>query len=352
MTATEAARAGRVQGIDLLRGVAIGLVMLRHAFPDQLQGAGVVGVVMFFALSAYLITGVLLAELRDRGTLDLRRFYTLRALRLVPALVGMVVGFALVTIVLDPLGDRDELTRTVVVALTYTADLPFHHGSAAIFHLWTLAMEEQFYLLWPAVLVFSRARHRVGSALAATGLVCLAACVATLVTLGSHPDVAYPLPTSWAVCFVVGGAARVYADSAGRAVARAQLAVPAALAALGGLSVVALRGHALTYLVAAPVIALLTTVLLVSWRSWHVVRSPLLRPLVALGTVSYGAYLWNYPLTLWLRPSPDSTSLSSSVLAMVLTVAAAALSWRLVEQPLQRLRRPRVPERAVAGSRT
>lgn len=343
------APAARVQGIDLLRGVAIALVMLRHAFPDLFGGAGVVGVVMFFALSGYLITGVLVSELRTRGALDLRTFYVRRALRLFPALLVMVVGFALVTLTLDPLGERGDLTRTVLVALTYTADLPFHHGSAATFHLWTLAMEEQFYLLWPAVLALGYARRRLGSALLVTGLASVAACVATLVWLGPHPDLAYPLPTSWAVCFVIGGAARVYADGSDRSLRASWLATAAALAALAVLSVVALRGHALTYLVAGPAVAALTSVLLVTWRCWYVVRPRLLRPLVALGTVSYAAYLWNYPLSLWLRPSPDSTSATTSVLATALTIGAAALSWRFVERPLQRRRPARSPEPVVAG---
>lgn len=295
---------------------------------------------------------MLLTELRSTATLDLRGFYTRRALRLVPALVVMVAGFALVTLTLNPLGDRDELTRTVVVALTYTADLPFHHGSAATFHLWTLATEEQFYLLWPAVLGLGWARQRARTALLVMGVVSVTACVATLVWVEPHADLAYPLPTSWAVCFVIGGAARVYADGPNPPLRASRSVTAAALAALAGLSVVALRGHALTYLVAGPAIAVLTAVLLVSWRSWYVVRPRLLRPVVVLGTISYATYLWNYPLTLWLRPSPDSASAASGAAAAVLTVVAAALSWRLVEEPLQRRHRAHTPERVSVGSPT
>lgn len=346
----------RVQGIDLLRGIAIALVMLRHAFPSPFAGAGVVGVVMFFTLSGYLITGVLLAELRVSGGVDLRRFYARRVRRLVPALLLMTSSFALVTLVLDPLGDRRELVRSVVVALTYTADLPFHHGSAATFHLWTLAMEEQFYLVWPALLAISWARRRVGTALLVSGLLCLAACCATLVWVGAQPDRAYPLPTSWAVCFVIGGAARWYVDRGGRRPAGSPrgvvLASSAALTPLAALSVVALRGHAFTYLVAAPAVAALTAVLLVTWREWYVVRPRLLRALIGLGTISYGAYLWNYPLTLWLRPTPETTSAPSALLAAALTIVVAWLSWRLVEEPLQRRRATSVAEPVASGSRS
>ena len=316
----------RVQGIDLLRGVAIGLVMLRHALPTPFAGAGVVGVVMFFALSGYLITGLLLDELDRTGRVDLRRFYVRRVRRLVPALLVVVAGVVLVTLVLDPLGDRDELVKTVVVALTWTADLPFGHASDATFHLWTLALEEQFYLLWPTVLVIAFARHRVDTALAATAAACLLGCVATVVWLRADPDLAYSLPTSWAVCFVVGAAARVRRDR----LHPPTWLTPLALAGLAVLSVVPLRGHALTYLAGGPVIAVLTAAVLLAWRTWTEVTHPALRALVWLGTVSYAAYLWNYPLTLWLRPH--------SLLAVALTLVAAALSWRYVEAPLLRRR--------------
>jgi peptidoglycan/LPS O-acetylase OafA/YrhL len=306
----------RIDGLDLLRGIAVGLVMLRHALPDVFPGAGVVGVVMFFALSGYLITGVL--EKRPR----LGAFYARRAWRLVPPLLVLVVGVVLVTLVLDPLGDRDRLLKTVVVALTWTADLPFGHASDATYHLWTLALEEQFYLLWPVTLLALGARRGLMLAAVATSV----ACLLTTWWLAEDPDLAYSLPTSWALCFVVGAAARVHR---GRLRTPTWIA-PVALATLAVLSMVPLRGHALTYLAGGPAIAVLTAALVLSWRTWTTVTHPALRALVWLGTVSYAAYLWNYPLTLWLRPHAG--------LAVVLTLAAAALSWRYVEAPLQRRR--------------
>ncbi|WP_322920416.1 acyltransferase family protein [Nocardioides renjunii] len=347
----------RVEGIDLLRGIAVGLVVLRHAWPDLFPGAGVVGVVMFFALSGYLITGLLVDELHRTGRVDLRRFYVRRARRLVPALLFLVAGVVVVTLLLDPLGDRDELGRTVLVALTWTGNLPFGHASDATFHLWTLATEEQFYLLWPAVLALAWARGRVRATVLLAGAGCLLACLATVLWLRGEPDLAYSLPTSWAVCFIVGAAARVLADpssrparigaapndaTACRAARRAaRWAAPVALTGLLVLSVVPLRGHALTYLAGGPAIAALTAVLLLSWRGWTEVTGPA-RALVLLGTVSYGAYLWNYPLTLWLRPGLDGLA---GPVAAVLTLVMAALIWRLVESRAPRT--ARTPE-AVA----
>ncbi len=294
------------------------------------RGAGVVGVVMFFALSGYLITGLLSTELDRTGRLDLRRFYARRALRLVPALLVLVLGVVAVTLTLDPLGDRGELARTVLYALTWTGNLPFGHAGDATFHLWTLATEEQFYLLWPALLALAFARGRVGTAVLGAAVACLLACGTTLVWLRADPDLAYALPTSWAVCFVIGAGVRLF----GERWRTPGWSVAAALAALALLAVVPLRGHALTYLAGGPAIAALTGLVLLSWRRWSDVTTPALRPLVWLGTVSYAAYLWNYPLTLWLRPYVDHAGL----LAAALTLVVAALSTRLVEEPVLRLR--------------
>lgn len=323
----------RIAGLELLRGVAVGLVMLRHALPGLFPGAGVVGVVMFFAISGHLITGLLLDEHARSGPVDLRRFYLRRAWRLVPALLVLVVGVVAVTLLLDPLSDRARLVDTVLVALTWTGNLPVGDPSEATFHLWTLATEEQFYLLWPGLMVLALARGRVGTALVAAAAGCLLACSLTLVRLTEAPDLAYALPTSWAVCFVIGAATRVHADRLTGLATRPGL-VPAALLLLGVLSVVPLRGHALTYLAGGPAIAALTGVLLLAWRRWTVVEPRPLLLLVRLGTVSYAAYLWNYPLTLWLRPHADH----AGALAALFTLVAAALSWWLVERPAERLR--------------
>jgi len=325
----------RIQGIDLLRGVAVALVMLRHAFPEQFTGAGVVGVVMFFSLSGHLITGLLLDEFDRSQTVRLRRFYANRALRLVPALLLLVVVFAAVTLLFDPLDDVELLGRSVAVALTWTANLPFAGGSDAIFHLWTLATEEQFYLLWPALLLFALRRGRTAWAVAAAAVAGLGVCVASLIWLAPLPDLAYALPTSWVVCFVIGAASRYWRDRIRIPV----WATPVALVALVALSVLPVRGHVWTYLAVGPVVAVLAAALMLRWSRWPLVGLHL-RPLVLLGTVSYAAYLWNYPLTLWLRAAfePLDAPWLGGLVALPLTVGAAALSWRLVERPVARWR--------------
>lgn len=323
----------RIEGIDLLRGVAVAAVVGRHALPGVLPGAGVVGVVMFFALSGFLITGVLLDGMHRASesghTYRLRDFYLRRARRLLPPLVVFLLGFSAVTLLLDPLGDRSVLGNTWWVALTWTANLPFRpETSEASFHLWTLSGEEQFYLFWPLLLLLGVRYRRLGTALAVAGGATVLAVLGTVWWLREDPDLAYVLPTSWAVCFVLGGAARW---------ARDRLPVPGAWTVARAATLLALlcllevRGHVWTYLVVGPVVAVATATLLLAVRpEW---LAPLwARPVVALGLVSYAAYLWNYPLALWLRPM----GWWGPGLAVLLTVLAATASWWLVERPLAR----------------
>lgn len=336
----------RVAAWDALRGVAVLLVMLRHAWPEVFPGAGVVGVVMFFALSGHLITGLLVDEAGATGRIDLRRFWWRRVRRLVPALLVLVVGFALVTLTWDPIDDRGTLPRTLAVALTYTANLPYIGlvgVSPAIYHLWTLATEEQFYLLWPLVVLLAVRVRRTVAGLALAGAVALALTAATVWWFRDDPDAAYPLPTSWLVCFVVGALARVTQDR-WAPVVTGRVAVVASGVVLAVLSVVDLRGHALTYLAAAPAVAVATVVLVRALQP-HSTVPRAVQPLVALGVVSYAAYLWNYPLTLWLRPDLGA---AAGPVALVATVVAATASWWLVERPVRDLGRRRDLSRRAA----
>lgn len=122
--------------------------------------------------------------------------------------------------------------------------------------------------------------------------------------------------------------------------------VRSALVGLLVLSVVPLRGHSVTYLLGGPVIAALTSVVLLPWRQWRAVRPPWLRPLVGLGTLSYAGYLWDYPLTVWL--SAHWAALGR-LAAFPLAVGLAALSWRYVESPLLRRARRAGSPVLVAG---
>lgn len=344
----------RNQTLDALRGIAIVLVMLRHAFPAQFPGAGVVGIVVFFTLSGYLITGLLQDELVATNGISLLGFYRRRLARLAPALLVLVAGMTAVTVLIDPIGDRHTVVRTIAMALTWTADIPQDGTSPAAFHLWTLALEEQFYLGWPLVLlVLHRIGRTRGGVYAAVAACWLAALVTTL-WLIEDPDLGYALPTSWAVSMAIGAAFRV-ATSGDRHPSNA-LVVAASLALLNA-CMVDLRGHVFTYVGLGPAIAGLAGVLLLWSRAHPRLRWPPLRIVEWLGHRSYSAYLWNYPLSIWLDAHAGT---ARALLTSALTLIAAELSYRLVERPSQKAlsgkptpgwRSPDAPFEPVDGSR-
>jgi peptidoglycan/LPS O-acetylase OafA/YrhL len=321
----------------VIRGVAVGLVLLRHGWPTLFSGAGVVGVTMFFALSGYLITGIIQREVEREGSLSFARFYRNRALRLLPALALLLLVFTVVELTTDRLGDRDRVVVSLLVAACYLADVPGLDVSAGLSHLWTLAVEEQFYLVWPTVLILALRRRRVGTLLAVGAGLAVALSLASAALL--HPaGRAYTLPTSWASALLIGAAARLYQ---GRLTALVRS--PAAqLAAIGLLAICCLapeaKDRAATYVVGGPLIAISTAVLILRGRT--VDRLPAgLEPLRRLGLVSYGVYLWNYLVVNWLHPvDPAGLSGPQAVLSVVLTILLALASWGLVESRALRLK--------------
>jgi peptidoglycan/LPS O-acetylase OafA/YrhL len=337
---------GRIAGLDLVRGLAIALVLLRHAWPATFGSAGIVGVVAFFALSGYLITGLLLTDLAERGRIDLARFYRNRAIRLFPPLLLLLAVIAVVTIVADPLDQRDGLVRTLIIGLTYTGNLPIDLGNSTIDHLWTLATEEQFYLVWPLLLTLAVPRRRTGPILLAVAAAVLLVLVVTVI--GAEPNVEdiYRYPASWSLALVIGAAAQIWSDRVG-----AWLPAGRAARTLVGWIAVALlvvlafvpngKAEATSYLFLGPFVAVVTVVLIHVWSDWRDLPTAALRPLLALGTISYATYLWNYPIVLWLGAAVAGTDLAvwRPLAGIGLTLAAATLSWWLVEVPARRWRR-------------
>jgi peptidoglycan/LPS O-acetylase OafA/YrhL len=337
---------GRIAGLDLLRGLAIALVLLRHAWPGTFGSAGIVGVVAFFALSGYLITGILLTDIVERGRVDLVRFYRNRALRLFPPLLLLLAVIAVVTLVADPLDQRDGLARALVIGITYTGNLPIDLGNSTIDHLWTLATEEQFYLAWPLLLTLAVPRRRAGLMVLAVAAALLL--VLTITIIGAGPDIEaiYRYPASWSLALVIGAAARIWTHRVAAWLPTGR----AARSVLGSLAVAVLCGlaflpggksEAASYLLLGPSIAVVTVVLIHVWSDWRDLPTAALRPLLALGTISYATYLWNYPIVLWLGAAIGGTDLAEwrPVAGIVVTIVAATLSWWLVEAPSRRWRR-------------
>ncbi len=348
----------RLPGLDLLRGVAILLVLLRHSWPDTFGNAGVVGVVAFFALSGYLITGLLMRDLETGGRVRYGRFYLHRAIRLLPALYVLLAVHALVILLGDPL--REGTANAfwgVLVGVTYTANLPGLPVTVALPHLWTLATEEQFYLVWPWVLTLGLRWGRMRTVVTVAVAAVLLGLLGSMILRWQHLDTIYTMPFSWSIALLIGAVARLGADRLTVLTpTSARVRIVAGTLAVAGLVAVSLTPSAKDqpwlYLVASPLVAVCAVVLVFELRRWPTMPRPLV-PLVALGTVSYAAYLWNYPVTRWLEGTDGRLGAGAAVGSLVLTLVIATASWFLVETPAQRLRRrveTRLDRRAAAAA--
>jgi peptidoglycan/LPS O-acetylase OafA/YrhL len=339
----------RLSQLDGLRGVAVLAVILFHGFPGVVRG-GWLGVDVFFVLSGYLITSLLVTEHERTGRVALRSFYARRALRLVPALLVVVAAHSLFSLWRPDRGAGD-VARTDGVVLLYLSNwaraFAWDVHLDALAHTWSLAIEEQFYLLWPlALLLLLRcASLRVAAASTALAALGVAAWRAALFASGCEIERVYSGFDARSDGLLLGSAAALYAHSGadvglatrtGRALSLAWvlLSVWAVMAVdfrstpvYGGL----LLGFALGFAAALPSVAVAPG----RWTS-AVLRSP---PLVWTGRISYGLYLWNV-VVLECVPFPDSWRQRTVGVAVVaITYVLAALSYVLVERPFLRLKR-------------
>lgn len=330
----------RIQGLDAIRGLAILLVLLRHAWPETFGNAGIVGVVVFFTLSGYLITGLLERDIRAYGHVRFSRFYLHRIFRLMPALIFMLAGFAFIEGIWNILGDRELVFQSILVGMTYTMNLPgIEHGSGAVNHLWTLATEEQFYLLWPLVLTFGIRKNRAVLTTWAAIILSMILCAVSIFVVFPETYKIYSLPTSWVAAMLIGAVAKLMEARLNgllRGISTRATAMSALVILLSLSFVPDAKNWPGTYLLVGPLIAFCAVALIMEGKSWIQVPSMTLKPLLWLGTVSYAAYLWNYPIANWIGDRP--LDLLQGVASIALTLLAATLSWYAVEKPSSRLR--------------
>jgi peptidoglycan/LPS O-acetylase OafA/YrhL len=188
-------RLPRSASLDGVRAIAVVLTSLVHLMPHRVPG-GVFGVDVFFVLSGFLITSLLLGELSDTGRLDLKRFYVRRARRLLPAVAALLIVFTVV-VVLSARTPREILVAGVVdtAVLTYTfnwTDVFGHQPPWQVDHLWSLSLEEQFYIVWPILLLLVLRKFSRQGAVVITLAAVLASALAQ--------DIVYDLTasTAWA----------------------------------------------------------------------------------------------------------------------------------------------------------
>jgi len=369
VTPPPASRFPHLRALDGLRGLAVVLVLLSHFTPELAPG-GSLGVDLFFLLSGFLITSLLVAEWESSGAIALGRFWVRRARRLLPALMVVLVVVGLHAFFFSTPAEQHQLGLDGLASLFYVANWRFiASGQSYVMqfiatepsplrHMWSLAIEEQFYLIWPLVTLavaavvrrfLWRGRHAnppLRSALAGVSIALALVSAGWMVVkyhAGTDLDRLY-YGTDTRVFMILVGAA-IGAVTAGRPRVPDRWRV--VMIGLGTVGVVALlvatiRVETTTaWLYAGGYAGLALVFAAVLLGAAQPGPNPLswvlsFRPLIGLGLISYGVYLWHWPITVWI--TPDSTGLTGVALFTArsgLTLGAALLSYHLVEQPIR-----------------
>lgn len=340
---------GHRPALDGLRGVAIALVLLRHGETPAFRAAGAVGVTLFFVLSGFLITSLLLEERNERGWIDLRAFYVRRVRRLAPAFFFCVAITCAMGVAAA--GSGFLTVRDVLLSMSYVGNWYVALAEAPLGGLtgtWSLAVEEQFYLLWPIALIVaarSGGVRRVAQVAAAGVLLSLVGRFALYAAGASEFRIYYGTDTN--ALSLLSGALLACALSQSRRSSKAPgWILPGALLGLW----ITASGHFGPW-----VYQLLPVVAFAAIAVWACaagpVRSSWLAPrwMVWLGSRSYGIYLWNCVLASLLVTMHMSWPVRLVAIA-VPALLLAELSWRCVEQPFMRSRRPVAAEDHESGS--
>jgi peptidoglycan/LPS O-acetylase OafA/YrhL len=337
-------RHGYQPALDGVRAVSIALVLTFHLGAPWLEG-GYLGVSVFFTLSGFLITSLLLRERTSTGRIDIRSFYVRRLRRLLPASMLCLGGVALLAAV-GTVAARDDLRAGVLGALLQVANweqLLGNHSYADLFvspspvdHFWSLAIEEQFYWLWPLAMagLTALAPRRVARVLVGAFVVFGASAFLTARVLGG--DAAYF--ASWARFAEILAGAALAAVLAGRSVPAwvARLAAPC-LFVVVVLSVLTPAGRGWAYEGGLPLFAVVSAGLVLGVQAdGPVARLLALEPIPWLGRISYGLYLFHWPVFTILG---DASVLEK----LTLTFAVSVASYYLIEQPIRTGRWMRQP---------
>jgi peptidoglycan/LPS O-acetylase OafA/YrhL len=327
------------------------------AFHERISGlpGGFLGVDVFFVISGYLITDLLASPWDRGGRLDLRAFWIRRARRLLPCLAVVLVTVTAAVAVLEP-DQLPGLRPGLLAAVTYTSNWwqALHHRSYfAVFgpppplqHLWSLAIEEQFYLLWPLILTVvlcACARQRTRAAVVWLGATASAVIMAVGYTIGESPARLYYGTDTHAIALLVGAALALRWPL--RRIAAASEAEKRRLDLIGlvGLSVLAWelvhvtgRGSAVYQGGIAAAALAAGGVVVAAASSGGLSRVIGWAPLRWIGVRSYGIYLWHWPVIALFtaRTGAESTTLGVRVAETAVTITLAAASWRWIEAPI------------------
>ncbi len=357
------AGAKRLQGhrpeIDGLRSLAVLWVVFFHASPLRLP-SGYIGVDVFFVISGYLISGILFREMRD-GTYTLADFYFRRCRRILPALtVVLLATWAIGWFVLSSndfasLGQHVAASSLFVSNILLWSEAGYFDTSAELkplLHFWSLGVEEQFYLIWPLILMAFFAMRRAGAVTLAIALLFGVSFVINIGGLQAYPSATFYLLPSRFWELLTGAAIAWYefrrpGQQIGAAVLGGNAARAAELTGAIGLGLILIATALIDGLTPFPgwyaLMPVLGSAMLIhaGQGSWINRRILSLRPLVLIGLISYPLYLWHWPLLSFLHivQGPDEGDASMRALKyglVALSFVLAWLTWQFVEKPVQR----------------
>ncbi|WP_308637972.1 acyltransferase family protein [Paenibacillus silvisoli] len=344
-------------GLDGLRAIAVIAVIAYHLNLSWVPG-GLLGVGIFFVLSGYLITDILLKQQSQTRRLNLSDFWIRRARRLLPAMLlmlGLVSGWLLLTDPARLMGLRGEIGS----ALLYTSNwrLIFHEVSyfesfgppSPFGHLWSLAVEEQFYLVWPLVLALlvrwvpQRGKLAL-TIMAAAGL--SAGLMAVLYEPGLDPSRVYYGTDTRAFALLIGAAlAAIWPSWKLSPVASRKTGIVLDIAGFGGLAgvlyMIATAGEYDSSLYRGGMVALsaasAAVVASLAHPASRISRVIGCKPLQWLGVRSYGIYLYHYPVIALTTPAAEAGEfhLVRALIQTAATIVLAELSWRFIEEPIR-----------------
>ena len=343
----------RIPQIQALRALAAILVLLFHA---NLVGGGYIGVDIFYVISGYLITGLILREIEDRGSLNFRAFYLRRIKRLLPTSFTILMATALAAWALYPGTMREELGKDIFAAAVYVSNFLFAFWQMdyqnlnaippVVIHFWSLAVEEQFYLFWPVIVLIAfkfGGRRRLFQVI---GAITLASFIFSLYLTSRAPIWAfYSLPTR---AWELGVGALLLAIPSKYRLSVFYPWAALALITYGSLFYTDKTPFPGTAAI-APVIG--TAAAIASISSWPKILNFFsnFRFTQWLGEISYPLYLWHWPLLVipmvYLGRGLHIYERAAAILA---TLLLADLTHRFIEQPLRHINLS--PRKIVSGA--
>jgi peptidoglycan/LPS O-acetylase OafA/YrhL len=338
--------------VDGLRAVAVAAVVFFHLTPTLLPG-GFLGVDVFFVISGYLISGIILDDIRRRR-FSLATFYLRRARRILPALLVMFAGVVpLAALVLMP-DELERFGRSLTASSLFVPNFALwreagyfdaESGAKPFLHLWSLGVEEQFYLLWPMLLVLLVRMLRLRGLVIAIALLACASLAWQAWVSRSSPAAAFFLPFGRIWELMIGALLALWGRLA-TSPPFANWKRPAldALSVIGFLMVcipiVSWRRHGNLPLPVMLAPTLGAAMIIAAGSSAWVSRALLSkRPVVYVGLISYPLYLWHWPLLSFLRISDlEGPQLERAlrVMALIVAVAASVVTYKFVELPVRR----------------